>query len=253
MSWSGIRILRRVERMTPYFTTPSGHIGGSATIGGADLAGGVTFLAATGDYGAYDSGGTSILRRNTRPLRPTWSPSAGRRLRSAEAVRTTLMGARRPGATAPAAGRRAAAAAASVPTRASPPIKTAWSTHSAHDQHNARIPDVSADADPNTGVPIYDSWDFGTSTPWISGYRGGTSLACPLWAGMVAVADEGRAIAGQGSLDGPSQTLPELYTLPAADFHDITTTTQRTQTLQRPWPAAWQHLSRPEHRSHPLV
>ena len=39
---------------------------------------------------------------------------------------------------------------------------------------------------------------------------------------MIAVADEGRAIAGQGSLDGPSQTLPALYKMPAADFHDIT-------------------------------
>ena len=83
-------------------------------------------------------------------------------------------------------------------------------------------PDVSCDANPNTGVPIYDSWDFGTSTPWFPGYEGGTSLACPLWAGMIAIADEGRAIAGKGSLDGPSQTLPELYKLPAAEFHDIT-------------------------------
>ena len=33
-------------------------------------------------------------------------------------------------------------------------------------------PDVSADANPNTGVPIYDSWDFGTSTPWLAGQHG---------------------------------------------------------------------------------
>jgi hypothetical protein len=39
---------------------------------------------------------------------------------------------------------------------------------------------------------------------------------------MIAIADEGRAIAGVGSLDGPSQTLPALYTIPAADVHDIT-------------------------------
>ena len=36
-------------------------------------------------------------------------------------------------------------------------------------------PDVSADADPNSGVPIYDSYDDGTSTPW-NNYNGGTSL-----------------------------------------------------------------------------
>ena len=30
-------------------------------------------------------------------------------------------------------------------------------------------PDVSADANPYTGVPIYDSYDYGSSTPWFSG------------------------------------------------------------------------------------
>ena len=79
------------------------------------------------------------------------------------------------------------------------------------------------DANPNTGVALYDSWDYGSGTPWFPGYMGGTSLACPLWAGVVAVADEGRAVAGAGSLDGPGGTLPRLYKLPAADFHDITT------------------------------
>ena len=95
----------------------------------------------------------------------------------------------------------------------------AWSSTFSTTQRT--YPDVSCDADPDSGVPIYDSYDFGTSTPWVPP-MGGTSLACPLWAGIVAVADEGRAIAGQGSLDGPSQTLPDLYKLPAADFHDIT-------------------------------
>ena len=33
------------------FATPSGHLGGSATLGGAELPGGVTFLASAGDSG----------------------------------------------------------------------------------------------------------------------------------------------------------------------------------------------------------
>src|SRR5262249_24834493 len=49
------------------------------------------------------------------------------------------------------------------------------------------------------------------------------SDAAPQWAALVAIADQGRALAGLGALDGPSQTLPMLYALPAADFHDITT------------------------------
>ena len=82
------------------------------------------------------------------------------------------------------------------------------------------IPDVSFDADPNTGVAVYDSYNNGSTTPWSQ--VGGTSLAAPCWAGLIAVANQGRVAQGGTTLDGPSQTLPALYTLPASDFHDIT-------------------------------
>ena len=88
---------------------------------------------------------------------------------------------------------------------------------------NRATPDVSMDADPSTGVPIYDSFDFGASTPWVPGYEGGTSLAAPLFAGIVAVADQGHVAAGAGELSGRSQVLPDLYSLPTSAFHDITT------------------------------
>ena len=39
---------------------------------------------------------------------------------------------------------------------------------------------------------------------------------------MIAVANQGRAIAGHSSLDGATGTLPVLYGLPGTDFHDIT-------------------------------
>ncbi|HEX4612112.1 MAG TPA: proprotein convertase P-domain-containing protein, partial [Urbifossiella sp.] len=83
------------------------------------------------------------------------------------------------------------------------------------------IPDVAFDASPNSGVAVLDSYSQGSADPWIA--VGGTSLATPLWAGVIAVADQGRAVHGQTSLDGSSQTIPKLYALPAADFHDITT------------------------------
>jgi hypothetical protein len=82
-------------------------------------------------------------------------------------------------------------------------------------------PDVSYDADPNTGFPVYDSYANGTTNPWEQ--VGGTSDAAPQWAALVAIADQGRALAGEQPLDGPSQTLPMLYKLPSADFHDVTT------------------------------
>ena len=82
-------------------------------------------------------------------------------------------------------------------------------------------PDVSFDADPNTGVPIYDSYNNGTAAPWAQ--YGGTSLSSPCWAGLIAIFDQGRVAAGLGTLDGRSQTLPMLYSMPSDVFHDVTT------------------------------
>ncbi len=82
------------------------------------------------------------------------------------------------------------------------------------------IPDVAFDADHGTGVAVYDSYDNTGSGPWQD--MGGTSLAAPSWAALVAVADQGRVAEGGTTLDGATQTLPALYSAPSADFHDIT-------------------------------
>src|SRR5580704_16985456 len=79
------------------------------------------------------------------------------------------------------------------------------------------VPDVAMDADPATGVYVLDSYSGG----WFQ--VGGTSLSSPMFAGLVAIADQGRALQGESSLDGATQTLPALYVLPESDFHDITT------------------------------
>lgn len=91
-------------------------------------------------------------------------------------------------------------------------------------------PDVSMDADPNTGVPIYDSWDLGTGTGWFPGTIGGTSLATPMTAGLIAVADQGRALAGLSTLNSSGvssgadvHTLLYPLSTSQSDFHDITT------------------------------
>jgi hypothetical protein len=81
-------------------------------------------------------------------------------------------------------------------------------------------PDVAFDADPNSGVAVYDTYDDGAATPWDQ--VGGTSLASPCWAGLIAIVNQVRVGVGDAILDGTSQTLPLLYSLPAADFHDIT-------------------------------
>ncbi len=86
-------------------------------------------------------------------------------------------------------------------------------------------PDVAMDADPGTGVGVYDEYDNGTTDPW-SAIVGGTSLATPMMGALVAIADQGRIAEGlTTTLDGYTQTLPRLYQLYAADesgnFHSI--------------------------------
>ena len=160
------------------FTTPSGHQG-------------VTFVASTGDSGSpgeYPAsspsvmaiGGTSLYVNgdNTYQSEAGWSGSGGG-TSAYESEPTFQQGVQ-------STGKRA-------------------------------IPDVAFDADPNTGVPIYDSYN--QASPCFQ--MGGTSLAVPCWAGLIAIADQGRAAAGGTTLDGPSQTLPALYSLPTGDFHDI--------------------------------
>ena len=75
-------------------------------------------------------------------------------------------------------------------------------------------PDVAALADPNTGVIVVSAGRQ---------YQiGGTSLASPIWAGLIAVADQGLAISGKPTLNGATQALPMLYAAPSGSFNDVT-------------------------------
>jgi subtilase family serine protease len=82
------------------------------------------------------------------------------------------------------------------------------------------IPDIAFDANPSTGVAVYDSYNESDGGPWSQ--VGGTSLSAPSVAAIVAIADQGRVIAGGTTLDGPSQTIPALYAVPRTDFNDVT-------------------------------
>jgi len=80
-------------------------------------------------------------------------------------------------------------------------------------------PDVSFNASPNTGVAVYDSVSYYGQSGWFE--VGGTSAAAPAWAGLVAITDQGLAAAHKGSLT-TAQLQTDLYSLPSSDFHDIT-------------------------------
>jgi subtilase family serine protease len=80
-------------------------------------------------------------------------------------------------------------------------------------------PDVSFNADPNTGYAVYDSVPYSGSSGWFD--VGGTSAAAPAWAGLVAITDQGLAASSKSTLT-TTQLLTDLYSLPSTDFHDVT-------------------------------
>jgi hypothetical protein len=84
-------------------------------------------------------------------------------------------------------------------------------------------PDVAFDADPSTGVAVFDT--FRTAVPWNE--VGGTSLGAPAIAGLMAIVNQGRTLNGQGTFNAsnPQQALSALYSVPSGDFHDITSGT----------------------------
>jgi subtilase family serine protease len=89
------------------------------------------------------------------------------------------------------------------------------------------VPDVSYNADPYTGYRVYDSSSGGS---WYQ--VGGTSAGAPQWAGLVALANQGRAALGKSSLGtgltyGTNQVLYSLagggsYSNIRGDFLDVT-------------------------------
>lgn len=81
------------------------------------------------------------------------------------------------------------------------------------------IPDVSSDANPSTGVSVYDSYNGTSATPWEQ--VAGTSLSAPTWAGLIAIANQGRVASGHLPLYGRGETLPAIYSMSNGDFHDV--------------------------------
>jgi len=89
---------------------------------------------------------------------------------------------------------------------------------------NRAIPDISMDADPITGVPVYSANDKSVNggDPWFQ--IGGTSLASPLFAGVIALAQQDRVDASESILNSVdiNSMLYSAYTTDYSKyFHDI--------------------------------
>ena len=163
----------------PYFTTPAGHTG-------------ITFIASSGDYGF------------------SWYPSASPNVLSVGGTSLSLT------------------------SSGSYQSETAWywsgggySPYEPEPGYQSSVqttgqrstPDVSFDANPSTGVDIYETSPRSGQGSWQ--VYGGTSLGAPGWAGIIAIVDQGRALEGKGSLDGATQTIPSLYALPKSDLKSV--------------------------------
>jgi subtilase family serine protease len=78
------------------------------------------------------------------------------------------------------------------------------------------IPDVSFDANPSTGVAVYDSTRYQGQSGWFT--LGGTSVGAPNWAGILAAG----AAAGKTALQGDAAIYAGGY---SANLRDITSGT----------------------------
>ncbi|GHO43369.1 S53 family peptidase [Ktedonospora formicarum] len=85
------------------------------------------------------------------------------------------------------------------------------------DNANRTVPDVSADADPQTGYSVFATGRWGTV--------GGTSAAAPLWAGIATLINQHLKEQNQPTLGNAHTQLYNLFTKQqtAAPFHDVTT------------------------------
>ncbi len=186
MSWGGAESSAD-HQYDSIFTTPAGHTG-------------VTFVASSGDYGWFNSSQKTQIGVSWPASDPNVLSVGGTNL--SVASDGTYLG------------------------------ETAWydsgggfsqlysePSYQSGVQHTGvrTVPDVAYNSDSANGQGI---WVYDTPGGGWTGFLG-TSAGAPQWAGLIAVADEGRHLAGLNPLDGPSQTLPAIYAFSSA-FRDVT-------------------------------
>jgi hypothetical protein len=186
---------------------------------------GVTFLAASGDSGIYGNGGYQVAANY---------PAASPNIVSVGGTSITIdpagdyPGTGSSGEVAWGYGSQSGTSGGGGGGLSSVEAEPAWQAGvvpSSVDSTGARaIPDVAIDSG---NVQQYDVFTSTLAASSVSssavGWLGdaGTSAAAPIWAGLIAIANQGRILAGGTPLTGNTQTLPALYSLPSTDFHDI--------------------------------
>lgn len=102
-----------------------------------------------------------------------------------------------------------------------PSYQTGTGTTNSYSNGKRQVPDVTGNADPNSGYSIYSQ---GTWT-----VVGGTSAAAPLWAGIATLNNAYAAANGKSNLGQANPTLYRMFntTQTYAAYHDITSGTNR--------------------------
>jgi subtilase family serine protease len=179
MSWGGSEFYNETS-LDSTFTTPAGH-------------GGVTFVASSGDNGAWYGAQWPAVSPNVLAVGGTSLNLNGQGNYASESAWSDSGG------------------GYSIYER-EPSFQ-----RGAQNSSRRSSPDVAYDANPSTGVVVYNSVGLqsGYSGWWIFG---GTSAGAPQWAGVIALADQARGMYGLGSLAN-GQTA--IYSLPSSDFHDV--------------------------------
>ena len=173
------------------FTTPAGHLGSNGQPGG------VTFVAASGDSGAWS--GVSY---------PATSPN----VLSVGATTLNL------GSGSSYAGERGwtGSTGGFSALEAAPAYQAGTQAATGLNYGLRTTPDLAMVGDPASGVSVYSTVPYGGKTGWYA--VGGTSASAPQVAGLIAITDQGLALAGKGSI-GNAQAA--LYSLPSSAFHDV--------------------------------
>jgi hypothetical protein len=109
---------------------------------------------------------------------------------------------------------------------AQPSYQTGPGVSNSYSNGNREVPDVTADADPNSGYSIYCTVTA-AGCSGTSGWTvvGGTSAAAPLWAGLSTDTNQYLAGLSKPTLGSASSTLYHLFntTQTYTAYHDITT------------------------------
>jgi subtilase family serine protease len=88
------------------------------------------------------------------------------------------------------------------------------------------VPDVSYDADPNSGFSVYDTVRYQGQSGWFQ--VGGTSAGAPQWAALFAIVNSLRVAGNKATLSSTNTSVYSVVKSSGSNVHDISSGTNGT-------------------------